>query len=106
MPTKLMPLIFTIDIAGLPILTFEAANLREAHEVCHERWLLADLKQMTRRGVPVWDGKTRLRARYATEDEKSVYRNAPAAAQEAGELKLVYLVEADGADIHTTQAAE
>ncbi|HEY0330055.1 MAG TPA: hypothetical protein VGC77_13255 [Rhodopseudomonas sp.] len=104
MATKLMPLIFTIDIGGRPILTFEAANLREAHEVCHEHWLLADLRQMTHRGAPVWDGKTRLRARYATDPEKSAYRNAPAG-REDEELTLVYLFDVDGVAA-TSQAAE
>jgi hypothetical protein len=33
-----LPSIFTIEIGGTPTLTFEAQNLRSAHEVCHEQW--------------------------------------------------------------------
>ncbi|ABD86788.1 hypothetical protein [Rhodopseudomonas palustris] len=106
MATKLMPLIFTIDIGGQPILTFEAANLREAYQVCHEHWLLADLRQMTHNGVPLWNGKIRLRARYATDPEKRAYRQSPPE-HEAEELKLVYLLEIDGGAAQpASQAAE
>jgi hypothetical protein len=30
---------FTIEIGDAPTLTFEAQNLREAQELCHEQWL-------------------------------------------------------------------
>jgi len=57
--------VFTIEIGGTPTLTFEAQNLREAHELCHEQWLKDDLAEAKSDGVPLWDGKAKLRARIA-----------------------------------------
>lgn len=91
----LQPLIFTLDVGQKPILTFEAKNLREAHEICHEQWLLADLKQMVSEGRPLWDGKTRLRARYAVEEEKAAFRAAGTSARASDDLPLVFLVSLD-----------
>jgi hypothetical protein len=53
--------VFTIEIGGTPTLTFEAQNLREAHELCHEQWLKDDLAEAKSDGVPLWDGKAKLR---------------------------------------------
>jgi hypothetical protein len=94
MTEVLQPLIFTLDVGQKPVLTFEAKNLREAHEICHEHWLLADLKQMTIGGHPLWDGKTRLRARYAVDQEKAAFR---AAGRSSGseDLPLVFLITPD-----------
>jgi hypothetical protein len=39
----MLPSIFTIEIGDTPTLVFEAQNLREAHELCHEQWLKGDL---------------------------------------------------------------
>ena len=36
MIANVLPTIFTIEIGNTPTLTFEAQNLREAHELCHE----------------------------------------------------------------------
>jgi hypothetical protein len=95
MNTVLQPLIFTLDVGQKPVLTFEAKNLREAHEICHEHWLLADLKQMTADGAPLWDGKTRLRARYAVDEEKAAFRAAGQSASDSDDLPLVFLVALD-----------
>jgi hypothetical protein len=43
MSENALPSVFTIEIGGTPTLTFEAQNLREAHELCHEEWLKGDL---------------------------------------------------------------
>jgi hypothetical protein len=91
----LQPLIFTLDVGQRPVLTFEAKNLREAHEICHEHWLLADLKQMTSDGRPLWDGKTRLRARYAVDAEKAAFRAAETSTDDSEDLPLVFLIEVD-----------
>jgi hypothetical protein len=55
--------IFTIEIGDTPTLTFEAQNLREAQELCHEQWLKDDLAQAKSHDIPLWDGKAKLRAR-------------------------------------------
>jgi hypothetical protein len=34
--------IFTIEIGDTPTLMFEAQNMREAQELCHEQWLKDD----------------------------------------------------------------
>src|SRR5262245_24992328 len=68
--------IFTLDIDGIPTLAFEARNLRESQQLCHEAWLRQDISDLTSNGSPLWDGKARLRARRSTEDEIAVYREA------------------------------
>src|SRR6185312_798037 len=55
--------IFTLDIDGIPTLAFEAKNLRESQQLCHETWLRQDIADLTSNGLPLWDGKARLRAR-------------------------------------------
>ncbi|MCK7475411.1 MAG: hypothetical protein MZV49_22400 [Rhodopseudomonas palustris] len=76
-------MIFTIDVGQRPVLAFEAKNLREAHEMCHESWLLSDLKELRSNGEQLWDGKTKLRARYADDNEKAAYRAAGTAPDQA-----------------------
>lgn len=92
----LLPSIFTIDINDTPILSFEALNFREAHELCREEWLKSDLLETTSRGVPLWDGRSRLRARIATRDEAGKLIDAASAVGPSGDLLLVYHVEQDG----------
>src|SRR5216683_3317088 len=65
MTANALPSIFTIEIGATPTLTFEAQNLREAHELCHEQWLKDDLAEAKSDGAPLWDGRAKLRARMA-----------------------------------------
>jgi len=88
--------IFTIEIGDTPTLTFEAQNLREAHELCHEQWLKDDLAEAKSGGVPLWDGKAKLRARIALPDESALFAEANNNGQPSDGLMLVYLVEPDG----------
>ena len=88
--------IFTIEIGDTPTLTFEAQNLREAQELCHEQWLKDDLAEAKSDGVPLWDGKAKLRARIALPDESAVFAEAKSNGQTSDGLMLVYLVELDG----------
>jgi hypothetical protein len=93
----LLPAIFTLDIGGRPTLAFEAKNLRESQQLCHEHWLRRDIADLMSNGAPLWDGKARLRARRSTENEIAVYREAArVAAQPQEDLLLAYLVELDG----------
>jgi hypothetical protein len=95
----LLPGVFALDIGGKPILTFEAKNLREAWEVCHEAWLKDDIQRLRSNTLPLWDGKARIRARYASESEAALHQEAVRGAQSnSDELVLTYLVELDGAD--------
>ncbi|MEH2507719.1 MULTISPECIES: hypothetical protein [unclassified Bradyrhizobium] len=92
----LLPAIFTLDIGGRPTLAFEAKNLRESQQLCHEHWLRQDIAGLTSNGAPLWDGKARLRARRSTENEIALYREAARdAAQPQEDLLLAFLVELD-----------
>jgi hypothetical protein len=88
------PAIFTLDIDGKPTLAFEAKNLRESWELCHEAWLREDLARQKSNGIPLWDRKAALRTRYATPPEKEVYLEA-SGEPSPDELVLAYLVELD-----------
>jgi len=73
---NMLPSIFTIEIDDTPTLTFEAQNLREAHELCQEQWLKSELAEAKSNGVPLWDGKAKLRARMALPDEIALFAEA------------------------------
>ncbi len=96
MTTDLVPAIFTIDVDDRPTMTFEALNLREARELCHEHWLKEDLAEARSSGVPLWDGKAKLRARRASPDETVLFTIARDNSQPSDGLMFVYLVEVDG----------
>jgi len=96
MTANVLPTIFTIKVSDTPTLTFEAQNLREAHELCHEQWLKDDLAEAKSDGVPLWDGKAILRARIALPDESAVFAEAKNNGQPSDGLMLVYLIELDG----------
>jgi hypothetical protein len=90
--------IFTIEIGDTPTLMFEAQNMREAQELCHEQWLKEDLVEAKAGGVSLWDGKAKLRARMALPDESAVFAEAKNNGQKSDGLMLVYLVELDGGE--------
>ena len=92
----MLPSIFIIEIGDTPTLAFEAQNLREAHELCHEQWLRGDLAEAKSDGVPLWDRKAKLRARMALPDEIALFAEAKNNARPSDGLMLVYLVELDG----------
>jgi hypothetical protein len=98
MSANLLPSVFTIEIGGTPTLTFEAQNLREARELCHEEWLKDDLAEAKSDGAPLWDGKAELRARIALPDECALFAEAKKNGQPSDGLMLVYLVELDGGE--------
>jgi len=96
MTANVLSRMFTIKIGDTPMLTFEAQNMREAQELCHEQWLKDDLAEAKSDGAPLWDGKTKLRARMALPDESAVFAEAKNNGQSPGGLMLVYLVKLDG----------
>jgi hypothetical protein len=98
MNANLLPSIFTIEIDGTPTLTFEAQNLREANELCHEKWLKDDLAEAKSDGAQLWDGKAKLRARIALPDERALFTEAKNNGQPSDGPMLVYLVELDGSE--------
>jgi len=96
MTEELLPSVFTIEISGTATLTFEARNLREAHELCCQEWLKQDLLELKTDGVSLWDGKAKLRARTALPDEIARFAEAKNSGHQSEGLVLVYLVEVDG----------
>jgi hypothetical protein len=108
MMANLLPSIFTIDIGDTPTFVFEAKNLREAHELCHEQWLKGDLAEAKCNGVQLWDGKARMRARLALPDEIALFIEAKNNGDPSDGLLLVYIVELDGepADQETIDPGE
>ena len=94
-----LPRIFTIEIGNTPTLVFEAQNLSEAQELCHEQWLKDELAEAKSDGAPLWDGKANLRARMALPDESAQFAAAKKNGQPSDGLMLVYLVELDGGEI-------
>ena len=96
MTAIVLPTIFTIEIGDTPTLAFEAHHLREAHELCQEQWLKDDLAEAKSGGVPLWDGKAKLRARIALQEERALFAEAKNNGQPSDGLMLVYLVELDG----------
>src|SRR5215831_905110 len=91
-----VPKIFTIDVDDRPTVTFAVQNLREARELCHEHWLKEDLAEAKSGGVPLWDGKAKLRARLSLPEEIVLFVQAKNNGQPSDGLMFVYLVELDG----------
>jgi len=99
MTANLLSRNFTMEIGDAPTLTFEVQNLREAQELCHEQWLKDDLVEAKSGGVPLWDGKAKLRARMALPDESALFAVAKNNGQRSDGLMLIYLVKLDGGEI-------
>jgi hypothetical protein len=86
--------IFTMQVDGKATFAFEAKNFREAHELCKEDWLRADLMEITSNGVPLCSETAKLSVRKADELEAQVYKGAALQA-DTDDLVLAYLVELD-----------
>ena len=96
MTPNVLSRIFTIEIGDTPTLSFEAQNLREAQQLCHEQWLKDDLAEAKSDGALLWDGKAKLRARMALPDESALFTEANDNGQPSDGLMLVYLIDLDG----------
>jgi hypothetical protein len=88
--------IFALDVDGKPTTAFEANNLREARELCKEKWLRDDLRALRSNGVSLLREGARLTVRRATEPEKLIFQEADQSVEPSGELVLAYLVDLDG----------
>jgi hypothetical protein len=91
----LAELVYTIDVDGRPTVTFQARQLREACELCKEEWFRSDLADITSGGSPLYNQASKLKARIATDNESSVYRQMAQAANNYDEVVFAYLVEID-----------
>jgi hypothetical protein len=95
MTADLVPRIFTIDVDDRPTVTFAVQSLRQARELCREHWFKEDLSEAQSRGVPLWDGKAKMRVRYARPDEATRYAEANENRQPSEDMLLLFLVELD-----------
>ncbi len=88
--------VFTVEIGGQPIVSFEAINTREANELVKEAWFHHDLKRLTSKSVALWDGVSAIRSRPASEQEAERYSQfAAEAAEESGDILLAFLIDLD-----------
>jgi hypothetical protein len=88
--------VFTLEVDGRAILSFEADNSSQAKQLCKEAWLLDDLKVFTSNGVPLRTDQSQLSVRTATAEEAIVFGHAAEVAKPSDDLLLAYLVELDG----------
>ena len=86
--------VYTLEIEGKPVLTFEAQNLQEAQSLTREAWLRDDLQELKSQGAALWDGKARLSVRLADSAEAGRYeRESKTLPQDPDEMAIVYLIE-------------
>ena len=80
----MMP-VFTLEIAGQPILSMRAVSLREASATTRSPSFGADLMLLESEGRPLWDGRSPIHLRPADEEELAAFERAFAKAIKAGE---------------------
>ena len=86
--------VYTLEIAGQPVLAFAAKNLQEAQSLTREAWLREDLQQLKSQGAALWDGKARFSVLLAESNEAGRYeRESKTLPSEPEELAIVNLVE-------------
>ena len=96
MNQKLSLSTFTIEIDRQPVLVLQAKWQREAEGICQE-WLQTNLTALTSNGVPLCDAKSEAHVRLAHPDERARYWEASQTPRSPDDIKVVYLVELDGA---------
>jgi hypothetical protein len=82
MNKAVLPKVFALEIDGVPPLTFEAVNIREARQLCREQWLKEDLSEARSGGSPLGDGNAKLSARLAKPDERALFADVARAGSE------------------------
>jgi hypothetical protein len=94
-PTQ-RPNIYVVESDTRAIVAYEAGSSSEARELTRELWFLLELANRKSKGLPLWDGNSRLRVRLATGAEADVLSKAlgdrPALPDD---VVLVYLVDVD-----------
>jgi hypothetical protein len=91
-----LPRPFTLEVGGVPILSFAATSIREAQSIRREGWLQNDLRRARLNGAAVWDGRAKLSVRAASADETLRFSQAiETATDDSGDLVLIYLVRLD-----------
>jgi hypothetical protein len=97
-------MIFTVDIDGVPTVSFAASSKDSASGFVGLDEFRHDLSLMSSSGRPICSSLSHMRLRLATDNEAMRYRTAsgtPAAYQEAP--AFVFLVQVDGVIVHSIQ---
>lgn len=78
--------IFTLQIAGRPVLAFSARNVGNARHYCRDEFLRSELATLrTAEGTPLWNGQAELAFRKATAEEIAAWEADIPRAVRAGE---------------------
>jgi hypothetical protein len=89
--------VFTIEVDGRPVATFEVGAVSEAQSLLKETWLREDLASLKSGGVPLLAPNAKMSVRPATVDEIVIFgRGARAAKPSDDDVLLIYLVQLDG----------
>jgi len=83
--------VYTLEIAGKPVLAFPARSFREAQSLLKEEWLKTDLRETKSDGAPLWDGSAKLSVRNADGAESARFAQEVRRV-DADDLPIVYLV--------------
>jgi hypothetical protein len=94
MKHKSNTLINTILVDDVPVAAVKASG-PETRELCKEKWFLEELSLMKIKGEPLYKPGVRLRTRPAIDDEWLTYDKECAAADDAEDMLIVYLVQID-----------
>ncbi|MGP9813785.1 hypothetical protein ACTZWT_19930 [Rhodopseudomonas sp. NSM] len=93
------PQIFTLEIDGRPVLSFEATDLSEAQGIARDTDLRTDLCALTSRGSAICSGTAMLAARAANAAEAAVFENALRLAPASDEPTMAFLIAIDGVTV-------
>ena len=72
--------IYVAEIEGLAVAAFHAETDIAADDLAAADWFRADLGALKCGGAAVWDGKTNIHVREATEDERATWDSSRARA--------------------------
>jgi hypothetical protein len=87
--------VFTLEVDGRPILTFESDNSAQAKQLSKETWLIDDLSTLTSGGAPITTPQSTLSVRFANAEEAIVFGHVAQTAKLSDDLMIAFLVELD-----------
>jgi hypothetical protein len=87
--------VFTLEVDGRSVLSFEARAVREAQSLCKEAWLREDLTSLKSGGRPLLANGAKLSVRLATAEETTAFARWADVANSSDDMVIVYLVDLD-----------
>lgn len=96
-------MIYTVEIDGIPTISFEALSESDANEYVKLDEFRQDLSQMSSNGVPVCNSVSLLQLRQASSVEMNTYRSACATPSNDEWPTFVLLIRVDGVLVHSVQ---